>query len=461
MSKPVTAEGGKTIDLREGPQPGVRLLTINRPAHMNAIGAEEAAGLTSALTDFNEDDSAHVLVITGVGTEAFCAGADLHAVAAMFSSDPDTEPLFTPDPDRPQSPAEGNIGPTRRTDIHKPVIAAINGVAYAGGLEWACFAHLRIADQHASFGVTCRRWNIGLGDGGTQRLPRLIGLGPALDLIVTGRVIGAFEAERIGLVNEVTPSGHCVERALELAGQIAALPQPALRTDLEATMRGFGRPLEEGLAIEAGCFDRLLVEPELRRGATRFVERNHPDRVPGAPPLYLPGKAYAFAEKAHHGKLDRYGLGDFIDHPVAVADLVRDFNDPEIEAAAYLHDTIEKTEVTPELLEAEFGPELLDLVMALSQDPGIDDRMKRREDHRQRIRDAGWKAQVIYASDRVDGMRRMSGLLESGVDGGSIEAPRRIAAWHGDLDVIRTMDLPPELLATLVEEIARLERLAG
>lgn len=461
MSERSTAEGGKTIDLREGPHPGVRLLTINRPGRMNAIGAEEAAGLTSALSEFNEDDSAHVLVITGAGTEAFCAGADLHSVAAMFSSVPDTEPLFTPDPDRPQSPAEGNIGPTRRTDIHKPVIAAVNGAAYAGGLEWACFAHLRIADQHASFGVTCRRWNVGLGDGGTQRLPRLVGLGPALDLIITGRVIGASEAEQIGLVNEVTPSGHCVERALELAGQIAALPQPALRTDLEATMRGFGRPLDEGLAIEAGCFDRLLVEPELRRGATRFIERDHPERVPGAPPLYLPGKAYAFAEKAHRGKLDRYGLGDFIDHPVAVADLVRAFKDPEIEAAAYLHDTIEKTEVTPELLEAEFGPEMLDLVMALSQDPGIDDRMKRREDHRQRIRDADWKAQVIYASDRVDGVRRMSELLESGVDGSSIEAPRRIAAWHGDLDVIRTMDLPPELLARLVQEITRLERLAG
>ena len=450
-----------TIEYREGLDDGVRLLTINRPERMNAIGADEAAGLSSAIDRFAADDSARVLVITGAGRQAFCAGADLHAVAAVFAPSESAKPLFTPNPDNPESPPEGNIGPTRRVDVHKPIIAAINGAAYAGGLEWACFAHLRIADQHSSFGVTCRRWNVGLGDGGTQRLPRLIGLGPALDLIITGKVIGATEAERIGLVNEVTPSGRCLDRALELAGQIAALPQPALRTDLEAAVRGFGQPLEEGLAIEAECFDRLLSEPELRRGATRFVSREHPDRVPGAPPLYLPGKAYAFAERAHRGKLDRYGLGAFIDHPVSVADLVKGFGDPQIETAAYLHDTIEKTEVTQAELEREFGPEMLDLVMVLSQDPEIEDRVERRKDHRERIRNAGWKAQVVYASDRIDGMMRMSELLESGVAPESIEASRRIAAWRGDLTVIRDMSLPAALIARLEHEVERLEKLAA
>ncbi len=450
-----------TVSFREGPDPRVRLLTIERPRQMNAIGATEAAGLTRALSEFRDDDSAHVLVMTGAGSEAFCAGADLGAVAAMFSPEVEAEPLFEVDPERPGSPAEGNIGPTRWTGIHKPIIAAVNGAAYAGGLEWACFAHIRIADRHASFGVTCRRWNVGLGDGGTQRLPRLIGLGPALELIITGRVIGAAEAERIGLVNEVTPSGHCVERALELAGQIAALPQPALRTDLEATMRGFGRPLEEGLAVEAECFDRLLPEPELREGARRFMRRDHPDRVAGAAPLHLPGKAYAFAEKAHRGRLDPYGLGDFIDHPVAVAELVSGFGDPVIEAAAYLHDTIEETDVTPAMLEAEFGREMLDLVMALSQDPEIEGRVERRSDHRRRIRDSDWRTQVIYASDRVDSMRRMSQLLESGSDTESIEAHRRIEAWRGDLAAIGQMSLPAELIATLADEIERLDRLAG
>jgi enoyl-CoA hydratase len=454
----------ETIRWNEDPLPGVRLLTIDRPEKRNAIGAAESRGLTEALGRFRDDDSARVLVITGAGTEAFCAGADLHAVAAMYEpgAASQTEPLFRLDPDiGPASPAEGNIGPTRWTGIHKPIIAAVNGAAYAGGLEWACFAHMRIADQHASFGVTCRRWNVGLGDGGTQRLPRLIGLGRALDLIITGRVIGAAEAERIGLVNEVTASGHCVERALELAGLIAALPQPALRTDLEAAMRGFGRPLEQGLAIEAECFDRLLADPDLRRGTTKFVERDHPDRAPGAPPLYLPGKAYAFAEKAHRDKLDRYGLGPFIAHPVAVAALVRGFGDPEMEAAAYLHDTIEKTEVTPEILESEFGPEILDLVMTLSQSPNIDDRDERREDHRRRIRSAGWKAQVIYTADRVDGMARMIELIESGTDADSIEAPRRIEAWRGDLEVIHDMDVPAELLAECSERLVLLAGLAA
>ena len=146
-------------------------------------------------------------------------------MVAIFDPDTEIEPLYDPsDLDAAPIPAEGNIGPTRWTDINKPVIAAVNGAAYAGGLEWACLAHIRIADQHASFGVTCRRWNVGLGDGGTQRLPRMIGLSRALDLIITGRVIGAAEAERIGLVNEVTESGRCLDRALDLAADISALP---------------------------------------------------------------------------------------------------------------------------------------------------------------------------------------------------------------------------------------------
>src|SRR6202035_2598382 len=118
----------------------------------------------------------------------------------------------------------GILGPSRMTDIYKPILAAINGIAYAGGLEWACFADIRIAEQHAKFGVTCRRWNIGLADGGTQRLPRIVGLGRALELIITGRVIDAAEAREIGLVNEVVPSGTCLERSIGLAQTIAALP---------------------------------------------------------------------------------------------------------------------------------------------------------------------------------------------------------------------------------------------
>jgi enoyl-CoA hydratase len=264
---------------RHGP---VTMITINRPERMNAIGPVVSRELVDAWGRFRDDDEQLVAVLTGAGPEAFCAGADLKAAASGFLGSEDEEPLIEWSPEEVEAhnrgERDGIIGPSRWTDIYKPIVAAVNGVAYAGGLEWACFSDIRIADEHASFGVTCRRWNIGLGDGGTQRLPRIVGMGRAMELIITGRVIGAEEAARIGLVNEVTPSGGCVERAMELAAEIAALPQPAIRTDKEAAVRGFGRPLEEGLRIEAQCFNKLLETPEIAEGVRRFVERDHPDR---------------------------------------------------------------------------------------------------------------------------------------------------------------------------------------
>ena len=266
---------------RRGP---ITLITINRPERMNAIGPRTARELAHAWGAFRDDDDQLVAVLTGAGRAAFCAGADLKSVAAGFT-DADEEPLLEATPEEIEAhnrgERDGIIGPSRWTDIYKPIIAAVNGVAYAGGLEWACFADIRVADEHASFGVTCRRWNIGLGDGGTQRLPRIVGMGRAMELIISGRVIDAREAERIGLVNEVTPSGGCVERALALAEEIAALPQPAIHTDKEAAVRGYGRPLAEGLRIEAQCFNRLLSTPEIAEGVRRFIERDHPDRDPG------------------------------------------------------------------------------------------------------------------------------------------------------------------------------------
>jgi enoyl-CoA hydratase len=276
---------------RRGP---VTLITINRPDRMNAIGPVVSRELVDAWGRFRDDDDQLVAVLTGAGPSAFCAGADLKAAMAGVDPTSGEEPLIEWTPEEiaahDRGERDGIIGPSRWTDIYKPIIAAVNGVAYAGGLEWACFADIRIADEHASFGVTCRRWNIGLGDGGTQRLPRIVGMGRAMELIVTGRVIDAREAERIGLVNAVTPSGGCVERALELAEQIAQLPQPAIRTDKEAAVRGFGRPLDEGLRIEAQCFNRQLETPEIVEGLRRFNERDHPDRVPGGEPA-TPGLA--------------------------------------------------------------------------------------------------------------------------------------------------------------------------
>ncbi len=174
---------------------------------------------------------------------------------------------------RSTQPCRRRLGPSRWTDVYKPTISAVNGVAYAGGLEWACWTDLAIADEHATFGVTCRRWNIGLADGGTQRLTRILGYRRAIELIITGRVIDAAEAERIGLVNQVVPRGTCVQRAIELAETIAALPQPALRTDLEAARTGQGRPLDDGLRIEAECFGRSITAPETVDGLRRFNDR--------------------------------------------------------------------------------------------------------------------------------------------------------------------------------------------
>ena len=266
----------------------VRVITIERPQRMNAIGPRTSAELKGAWSAFRDDPEASVAVMTGAGEEAFCAGADLKAVAAMNPEAAraagvaaEEEPLIDFSPAEREAHRRGErdgiIGPSRRTDIYKPIIAAVNGLAFAGGLEWACFADIRIADEQARFGVTCRRWNIGLGDGGTQRLPRIVGMGRAMEMIITGRVIDASEALSIGLVNEVVPSGESLARATELAHEIAALPQPAIRTDKEAAVRGFGMPLDEGLRVEAECFDRLLDTPEMIEGVTRFNRRDHPD----------------------------------------------------------------------------------------------------------------------------------------------------------------------------------------
>nr|MDJ0850829.1 enoyl-CoA hydratase-related protein [Myxococcota bacterium] len=138
------------------------------------------------------------------------------------------------------------------------------------------------AEEHASFGVTCRRWNIGLADGGTQRLPRIVGMGRAMELILTGRVIDAEEALRIGLANEVVPKGKSLERALALAAFLAELPQPAMRTDKEAALRGYGRDLDEGLLIEARAFNRSFLRSETLEGLRQFNERDHPDRRRGS-----------------------------------------------------------------------------------------------------------------------------------------------------------------------------------
>ena len=252
----------------------VVIIRFNRPEVRNCIGVTTHKELVEAWTEFRDDASAKVAVITGAGDKAFCAGGDLQ-VREGDGLMPTTESGLAA---HERGEAPGLLGPSRWTDIYKPIIAAVNGLAYAGGLEWACFADIRIAEEHASFGVTCRRWNIGLGDGGTQRLPRIVGLGWAMELIITGRVIDAAEAQRIGLANEVVPKGQSLERAVELAEFICALPQPAIRTDKEAVVRGFNVPLPEGLRIEAQCLHKSIKDPLTQEGLRRFRDRDHPDR---------------------------------------------------------------------------------------------------------------------------------------------------------------------------------------
>ena len=227
------------------------IVTIDRPERRNAVDGPTAAALLEAYERFAADDGARVMVLTGAGEEAFCAGADLKA-------------LETLDPDAPGGP----MGFTRLASP-KPAIAAIAGWCVAGGLELALWCDLRIATADARFGCLERRWGVPLIDGGTQRLPRVVGLGRALDLILTGRTVDAAEAHAIGLVGEVVPAGEHVRRALELAEAIAAFPQDTLLSDREATLAVL--PLADGLALEARLGrERLGTALE---GARRFADR--------------------------------------------------------------------------------------------------------------------------------------------------------------------------------------------
>jgi len=251
----------------------VLFITLNRPEKRNCVDGETAQLLHDAWIRFRDDDQLFVAVLGGAGDEAFCAGADLSAVHTLG-------------PGLDASPAEirrfvtsgpGYMGYTRQTDIFKPIIGAINGHALAGGLELMCLCDIRVVAEHAEMGVACRRWNVPLVDGGTQRLPRIVGMGRAMEMILTGRFVSAEEAHRIGLANEIVPKGRTRARAAEIAEALCALPQGAMRTDKQAAMMGWGRPLEEGLRIEAelGQYP-LRAGQDIAEGALAFVEKRPP-----------------------------------------------------------------------------------------------------------------------------------------------------------------------------------------
>src|SRR5919201_894169 len=249
------------------------VLTIERPERRNAVDTETAALLLDGLRRFEADDEARVLVLTGEGPEAFCAGADLKALAVAG-------PELTPEAiDEVAGSPEGPMGFTRLV-ASKPTVAAISGWCLAGGLELALWCDLRVATETARLGFTERRFGVPLIDGGTQRLPTVVGMGRALEMILTGRVVHAEEALAWGLVNEVVREGAHLDRALEIAEGLAGFPQTTMLSDRRAAIEGAGLPLADGLKLEAEI-GRASIETGAS-GAARFAaeEGVQADRPP-------------------------------------------------------------------------------------------------------------------------------------------------------------------------------------
>ncbi len=236
---------------------------LDRPRVRNAVDPPTAAALAAAFAELDADEGVNAIVLWGAGG-TFCAGADLSAVAAGWDPSRLSAPNGEPDD------ALGPMGPTRM-ELGKPVIAAVAGHAVAGGLELALWCDLRVVEQDAVFGVFCRRWGVPLIDGGTVRLPRLIGESRALDMILTGRPVGADEAFAIGLANRVVPTGQSRAAAEALARELAALPQRCLRSDRRSARRQWGQSQPQALLAEFDSGLAVLTSGESAAGAARFV----------------------------------------------------------------------------------------------------------------------------------------------------------------------------------------------
>lgn len=234
----------------------VAVVTIDRPAVRNAVDEPTARALAAAFRRFDADPSLAVAVLTGAGG-TFCAGADLKAIAGGRGN-------------RVAEDGDGPMGPTRLL-LSKPVIAAVEGHAVAGGLELAVWCDLRVAARDAVFGVYCRRWGVPLVDGGTIRLPRLVGHSHALDLILTGRGVSGEEALRMGLANRLVETGTALVEATALAAEIAAFPQLCLRNDRRSSYEQWTRSLSDALREETLLGIEVLRSGESHEGAGRFA----------------------------------------------------------------------------------------------------------------------------------------------------------------------------------------------
>jgi len=233
----------------------VTTVVLSRPEARNAVNRRVQEQLAAAFSGFEADEEASVAVLWGEGG-TFCAGADLKAIG-------------TREANRVREDGDGPMGPTRLR-LSKPVIAAISGYAVAGGLELALWCDLRVAEADATLGVFCRRWGVPLIDGGTVRLPRLIGASRALDLILTGRPVGAEEALTMGLVNRVVPTGEARAAAEALAAEIAAFPQVCMRHDRLSVLEQFGQDERQAMANELTHGLVSLSSPEIAAGVGRF-----------------------------------------------------------------------------------------------------------------------------------------------------------------------------------------------
>jgi enoyl-CoA hydratase len=264
----------------------VTTVVIDRPEARNAVDGPTAAALADAFRAFDADPAAYVAVLTGTGG-TFCAGADLKAIGTPSGNQ--VRPFDDPGIGSEGGP-DGPMGPTRMR-LGKPVIAAIEGYAVAGGIELAVWCDLRVAAEDATLGVFCRRWGVPLVDGGTVRLPRLIGTGRALDLILTGRAVAAAEAQAIGLVDRVVPSGTARQAAEALAHELAALPQDCLRNDRLSVLEQEGLPEQEALRAELEHGMRSLSSDALE-GAARFASgEGRGARQSGQTTTRVPGRS--------------------------------------------------------------------------------------------------------------------------------------------------------------------------
>lgn len=245
----------------------VRLITIDRPAKMNSLDFEANDELVAAWRDFDADDAVQVAVVTGAGDQAFCAGADLKSYTMNFAGRPAHE--FR----RRYTNGPGFGGITRNLDVFKPVLAAVNGFAISGGFELALACDLRFCSPNAEFALQDAKWGFHACDGGLIRLPQIVGLGHAMEIVLSGERIDADHAYRIGLVNRVWPQAELLQRAIDYAQMLASRSPLSQRFAKEVMKRAVGMPQDEALRLESMSFHDLGLTEDLAEGTTAFRER--------------------------------------------------------------------------------------------------------------------------------------------------------------------------------------------